>query len=244
MNRTRHERGTDPEATTRSSRPGWNVGARSGMTWPPALPFDQALKRAQASDQQAMGMIYKRFLPVVYRFALGRVGDVHAAEDITSETFFVVVERIRETRAHDELTFVAWALGIARNQIAMHFRRLKTRPTTQLSDENDIGAGRLPSERDPLDVITARESLAEVVTALDKLTEEQRSVILYRCVLGYSAEDVGQLLGKQAGAVRALQFRALASLARLLNISEPTSEQMLGHLGQPARYGRRAGKEE
>ncbi|HET9109773.1 MAG TPA: sigma-70 family RNA polymerase sigma factor [Ktedonobacterales bacterium] len=214
------------------------------MTWPPALPFDQALKRAQAADQQAMGMIYKRFLPVVYRFTLGRVGDVHAAEDITSETFFVIVERIRETRAHDELTFVAWALGIARNQIAMHFRRLKSRPTSQLSDENDFAAGRLPDERDPLDVITARESLAEVVTALDKLTEEQRSVILYRCVLGYSAEDVGQLLGKQAGAIRALQFRALASLARLLQHSEPAPADSMGSLARQTRWARRTGMEE
>ena len=244
MNRTRHDRGTDPEATTRSAQPGWSVGSRTGMTWPPALPFEQALTRAQAADQHAMSLIYKRFLPVVYRFALARVGDVHAAEDITSETFFVIVERIRETRAQDELTFVAWALGIARNQIAMHFRRLKSRPTSQLSDEDDIAADYLPGERDPLDVITARESLSEVVAALDQLTEEQRSVILYRCVLDYSADDVAQLLGKQAGAIRALQFRALASLARLLSANASASEHASGSMAQPARFGRRPRKGE
>ncbi|HZC06324.1 MAG TPA: sigma-70 family RNA polymerase sigma factor [Ktedonobacterales bacterium] len=204
------------------------------MTWPPALPFEQALQRAQAADQQAMGMIYKRLVSVVYRFALARVGDTHVAEDITSETFFVVVERIRETRAHDELSFVAWILGITRNQIAMHFRRLKTRPTSQLmpADQSDISVGSLPNERDPLDVITARESLAEVVAALDRLTEEQRTVILYRNVLGYSAEDVAQLLGKQPGAVRALQFRALASLARYLPSSDATSTVAMGALAR------------
>ncbi len=244
MDRTRHQRGTDPEATSHVARSGWNAGSRTGMTWPPALPFEQALKRAQAADQQAMAAIYKRFLPVVYRFALARVGDVHTAEDITSETFFVIVERIRETRAHDELTFVAWALGIARNQIAMHFRRLKSRPTSQLSDEDNLSVGRLPDERDPLDVITARESLSEVVAALDQLTEEQRSVILYRCVLGYSAEDVAQLLGKQAGAIRALQFRALASLARLLRLSEPTPMDSTSSLARQTQSARRARKGE
>lgn len=194
--------------------------AQVGLTWPPALPFEQALRQAQAADQHAMGMLYKRFLPVVYRFTLARVGDVHAAEDITSETFFVIVERIGETRAHDELSFIAWALGIARNQVAMHFRRLKTRPVTPLSSfGDDLGVDQV-DERDPLDVITARESWAEVVTALDKLTEEQRTVILYRCVLGYPADDVATLLGKQAGAIRALQFRALSSLARYLDEAE------------------------
>lgn len=199
------------------------AGAQTGLTWPPALSFEQALTRAQSADQTAMGMLYKRFLPVVYRFALARVGDVHLAEDITSETFFAIVEHIAETRAHDELTFVAWALGIARNQVAMHFRRAKTRPATPLSsvelDDNLAQA----VDRDPLEVITARESWSEVVQALNRLTEEQRSVILYRCVLGYSSEDVARLLDKQPGAIRALQFRALSSLARFMSAAEPTA---------------------
>lgn len=229
MNRTRGERGSDAGDTARRSQaaPGLRVaGVQAGMTWPPALPFEQALQQARAADQYAMGLLYRRFLPVVYRYTLARVGDAPTAEDITSETFFVVVERIGETRAHDELTFVAWALGIARNQIAMHFRRLKSRPTTQLliTDEADIVSAQ-PSERDPLDVITARESLAEVVAALDRLTPEQRAVILYRCVLGYSADDVAQLLGKQSGAIRALQFRALASLARFLRLMDDAPDE-------------------
>ncbi len=211
------------------------------MTWPPALPFEQALQQAQAADQQAMGMLYKRFLPVVYRFVLARVSDVHTAEDLTSETFFAIVEHIGETRAHDELTFVAWALGIARNQIAMHFRRLRARPVSQFTlHETDLADG-MAHERDPLDVITARESWAEVVTALDRLTEEQRSVILYRSVLGYSTEDVAQLLGKQAGAIRALQFRALASLARFLKLAGAEVESPSGSAMPQAR--RRAGEE-
>ncbi len=48
------------------------------------------------------------------------------------------------------------------------------------------------------------------------MPEEQRTVLLYRCVLGYDTGEVARLLGRQAGAVRALQFRALSSLARLL----------------------------
>lgn len=219
MNRTRGERRNDNANAGQHPHRAQRASAQSGMTWPPALPFEQALQRAQAGDQQAMGMLYKRFLPVVYRFALARVSDVHTAEDLTSETFFAIVEHIGETRAHDELTFVAWALGIARNQVAMHFRRLRAHPTSQFSAYDPELADTVAHERDPLDVITARESWAEVVAALDRLTEEQRSVILYRSVLGYSADDVAQLLGKQPGAIRALQFRALASLARYLRIA-------------------------
>lgn len=217
MNRTRGDRGIDARGmASRAVR----AGAQTGLTWPPALSFEQALKRAQAADQQSMGMLYKRFLPVVYRFTLARVGDMHLAEDITSETFFAIVEHIAETRAHDELTFVAWALGIARNQVAMHFRRAKTRTATPLSSVEFEDNQNQAVDRDPLEVITARESWSEVVQAMDRLTEEQRSVILYRCVLGYSSEDVARLLDKQPGAIRALQFRALSSLARFMSAAE------------------------
>jgi RNA polymerase sigma factor (sigma-70 family) len=229
MDRTRGERWSDTSDMARRAQAAPRAhaaGVQAGMTWPPALPFEQALRQAQAADKYAMGLLYRRFLPVVYRYTLARVGDAPTAEDITSETFFVVVARIAETRAHDELTFVAWALGIARNQIAMHFRRLRSRPTTQLltAEAADIASAQ-PSDRDPLDVITARESLAEVVAALDRLTEEQRTVILYRCVLGYSADDVAQLLGKHSGAIRALQFRALASLARFLRLADGAPDE-------------------
>ena len=246
MNQTRGDQRTDPGSdpgmdsggAARLSRPAAPGGS---MTWPPALPFEQALQRAQAADRYAMGLLYKRFLPVIYRYALARVGDIHAAEDITADTFFVIVERIAETRAHDELTFVAWALGIARNQAAMYFRRRKTRPTARpmTADEADVAHWLLPGERDPLDVITARESLSEVVAALERLTEEQRTVILYRAVLGYSAEDVGKLLGKQPGAVRALQFRALSALERLLRSAEGAradARAMAGSLMRRSRH--------
>lgn len=240
MNRARGERSADNATAGHPPPRTRNASAQSGLTWPPALPFEQTLRQAQAADQQAMGMLYKRFLPVVYRYALAHVGDVHAAEDVTSETFFTIVEHISETRARDELGFVAWALGIARNKVAMHFRRQRARPDAQfLSDQLDF-IGHQPHERDPLEVITARESWGEVVAALDRLTEEQRAVILYRSVLGYSAEDVGQLLGKQPGAVRALQFRALASLARFL---EGAGSDVLPPTEGASRTSQRGGEE-
>lgn len=241
MNRTRGERPGNDGATPRPQQ-ARSASAQSGMTWPPALPFEQALQRARAADRQAMGMLYKRFLPVVYRYVLARVADVHTAEDLTSETFFAIVEHIADTRAHDELTFVAWALGIARNQVAMHYRRARSRPVTHFSPYGDTDTFEgLVDERDPLDVITARESWTEVVSALERITEEQRSVILYRCVLGYSAEDVGQLLGKQPGAVRALQFRALASLARYLERSDAQAQAPIR--GAALRARKRVGEE-
>jgi len=51
---------------------------------------------------------------------------------------------------------------------------------------------------------------------LDQLTEDQREVILLRVVADLSVADAAEILGKQPGAIKTLQRRALASLRRLL----------------------------
>jgi RNA polymerase sigma-70 factor (ECF subfamily) len=172
-------------------------------------------------------------LPVVYRFVLARVDDPHVAEDLTADTFFAVVQDIGVTRAHDELGFSAWVLGIARSRIAQHFRRQQSRREAEREVAPTAEPLASDDEDDPLAILTARESWGTIVAALNRLTEEQRTVVLYRCVLGYSAEEVADLLEKQPGTIRALQFRALRSLVRHLGLEKH---------GQQGQTGRNAGR--
>ena len=95
-------------------------------TWPPERSFSSVLKCAQAGEEQDVGILYRRFMPAVYRYILARVADIPTAEDLTSETFMAMMRGIRDTRAEDELGFAAWLLGIARNQILMHFPSRRT----------------------------------------------------------------------------------------------------------------------
>ncbi len=104
-------------------------------------------------------------------------------------------------------------------------RREAPRESTDDSDPQAVG-----DEDDPLTIITARESWSVVSSAPQRLTEEQRSVVLYRCVLGYSTEDVAALLQKRPKAIRALQSRALASLARHLGINPQAGRPALAQL--------------
>lgn len=202
------------------------------MTWPPDLPFAVVLQRARQRDQQAISALYKRFLPVVYRYVLARVDDPHLAEDLTADTFFAMVKDIGGARASEELAFSAWVLSIARSKVAQHFRRQHIRTDIEREMAPAAEPHTTDDEDDPLAIITARESWGTVAHALSRLTEEQRSVVLYRCVLDYSAEEVADLLGKQPGTIRALQFRALASLARHLGIEKS------GHQASQASHAR------
>jgi RNA polymerase sigma-70 factor, ECF subfamily len=194
--------------------------ATSERLCPLEPPFAWVLARARLRDPEAFSLLYDRFLPMVYRFVLTRVHDVPEAEDLTSETFFAVLGGIDALHAQDELGFASWVLGIARYQVAQYYRHLKVHleTLTNLSHQEEPIA--VAEEGDPLAVITARERWTEVVAALNRLTQEQRMVILHRCLLGTSAEEVGKLMGKPPNAIYGLQFRALASLARHLGIAE------------------------
>jgi RNA polymerase sigma-70 factor (ECF subfamily) len=119
----------------------------------------------------------------------------------------------------------------------MFFRARRRRPAPIYGVPDEFPLYTRGDEADPLDVLTARESWNDMVTALNTLTEEQRDVVLYRCVLGYSAEEVGELLGKQAGAVRALQFRALSSLAQRLGAQDADSPSVISR-HPPSAKGR------
>lgn len=161
-------------------------------------------------------MLYNRFMPMVYRYTLARVADIPTAEDLTSETFMAMMRGIRATRAEDELGFAAWLLGIARNHVLMHFRRRRIHPEVALPPRWNESPS-VAEEDDPLLVLMAREMWSETVVALNQLTREQREVVLLRCVLGYSTDEVARIMDRQTGTIRALQFRALTSLTRLLN---------------------------
>jgi RNA polymerase sigma-70 factor (ECF subfamily) len=173
--------------------------------------------RAKGIDQPAIGMLYRRFNSAVFRFIVPRVADVPTAEDITSETFVAMIRGIASTRATDELSFAAWLLGIARNQVLVHFRRTKSHLQVELQTKHNLEAQSVAEEGDPLLVLLARESWTETVDALNQLPPDQRSVILYRCVLGYPLDDVARLMAKRPGTISALQFRAHISLARHLD---------------------------
>src|SRR5436190_916681 len=65
--------------------------------------------------------LYDRGLEEVYGYLLHRCGDVHVAEDLTSETFLAAVAAVKAERG-ESLT-VPWLIGVARHKLVDHWRR-------------------------------------------------------------------------------------------------------------------------
>ena len=190
------------------------------------VPFGQQLDRARHGDAEAMSLLYRQFLPGVFGYMAFRVPDRATAEDLTSEVFLQMVEGLSRVRATEEASFAAWILQIARVTVAGYYRKREKHPlvislSSATVGDTDSGTEALalaspdPAD-DPVSQFEAREEWEEVVKAINALTEEQRQVLVGRLIMGYDVETVARMLGKKTNAIKALQFRALQSLHRLL----------------------------
>ena len=186
--------------------------------------IDRLLDRARKGESEALSMLYRRFLPGIFGYIAARVAHRGIAEDLTSEVFLAMVENIHRLRARDEAGFIAWLLQIARVTVAGYYRKQEKQPTLVPLEseywEDERGADlAIPATNpasDPAHQAETRDEWQRVVQAINTLTEEQRQVLVGRLILGYDVATVARMVGKKANAVKALQFRALNSLQRLL----------------------------
>ena len=155
---------------------------------------------------------------------LARLGRPDLVEDVVSDVFLVMVESIGGLRADHEAGFFAWLIQIAQGKCSRALRRMAqsaSRSVPLAGSEAWEGA----SFAEPLATDLAsnpaalqewRETLEELGLALGSLSSEQQLIIVGRFLGGQSMEELA--LGKQPGAVRVMQFRALGVLAERLGL--------------------------
>ncbi len=196
--------------------------------------FDHVLDCARRGESEGLSTLYRQFLPAVFGYIAARVPDHATAEDLTSEVFLKMIEGISQIRANDKATFAAWLLQIARITVAGYYRKREKQPVLvslapMVWEGDDHDSFAIPTshpDTDPVRWSEARDEWGTVVQAINTLTEEQRQVLIGRLILGYDVATVAQMIGKKANAVKALQFRALNSLQRLLTKKAASAEKI------------------
>lgn len=169
--------------------------------------------RAREGDGQAFAEIYDRYVDRVYRFILYRVsGDVALAEDITSEVFVRALRKIKGFTWQGR-DVGAWFLTIARNLVLDHFKSGRFRLEVVGAD---AGENTREGVVDPEDAALARVSQADLYRAISKLGTEQQEVIYWRFLQGYSVGETAVAMEKTEGAIKALQYRAVKALHKLV----------------------------
>ena len=172
-------------------------------------PVPDVIDRARHGDRVAFAELYDAHVDSVYRYLLYRVREPSDAEDLCSEVFTRAFANIHRYRWQGK-SFLAWLYTIARN--AVTDRRRRERPTVEIDTAFGLAEdGPTAHER-----AVHGEAVDALRGAVQHLTTEQQEVLVLRFVENRSSREVAKMLGKNEGAIRALQFRALGRLRKLM----------------------------
>jgi RNA polymerase sigma-70 factor (ECF subfamily) len=167
------------------------------------------IRRAQQGDKQAIGEIYRMHVDVIYRYIWARVRDDSVTEDLTAQVFLKALEGLPSYEPSGK-PFLAWLYRIAYARVVDHWRKQERRVEVPLEDT-------LPAhEPRPEELLEAEADWITAIDLLAQLTDDQQDVVILRFIGEMSLADVAETLGKTVGATKAIQYRALASLSRLL----------------------------
>lgn len=163
----------------------------------------------KANSDDAYREVVARYGDQLYGYIYSITGDHHMSEDVISETYLRMVEKIDGYTFYG-VPFKAWLYRIAHNLAINTLKRDR-----RLVGDVELAAVALPAD-DPETTVVAQIEASELRAALSELTEEQQQVVLLRFVAEQSTGEVAQALDKTENAIKQMQFRALRSLGRLL----------------------------
>jgi RNA polymerase sigma-70 factor (ECF subfamily) len=181
------------------------------------IELEDTLERARKLDANALTQIHDQYYPEIYRYVRYRLDNEQVCEDITSEVFLRLLDALHQNRGPNQ-SLRGWLFGTASNLVNDYLRHHYARPVEELKEHADDGHSVDPNSPEKfLDDSFQRQ---EVRQAFQKLTGEQQHVLALRFADERSLDETARIIGKSISAVKALQFRALASLRRYLDERE------------------------
>jgi RNA polymerase sigma-70 factor (ECF subfamily) len=170
----------------------------------PAAPFRAKLERVQANDMIALGELFTEYGDLVYRAALRLTGSRADAEDVTQELFVRLPGAVRGFTG-TAANFPAWVRRVAVRQALMHLRGGRRRREVSVE-----GVASLMARTDhALDRMS-------IDAALDRLSDDHRTVFLLKEVEGYDHGEIAELLGISTANSEVRLHRARRQLRDLL----------------------------
>jgi RNA polymerase sigma-70 factor, ECF subfamily len=174
-------------------------------------PFDDDVAAGvRRGDPDALSEVYRVLSGPLTAYLRSQVRDAQLAEDLATETFLKLVRGCRRLEG-GPFQIRSWLYRVAQRNVIDHLRARSRRPDEELTD---LPPEELTAEGDPAVTVEGWDTLDRIRQALQQLSPDQAEVLRLRLIAGLSAPEAAIVIGKTEGAVRALQHRGVATLAR------------------------------
>jgi RNA polymerase sigma-70 factor (ECF subfamily) len=160
---------------------------------------------ARKGDRAAFQSIYEHYVRRIYNFLFRMAGSADEAEDLTQQTFLVVLQQLGTLRDASQLE--SWIYRIARNEVYQRFRKKKP---GSIEDEG-IELHGIPEERahgNPEKMVLDLELNRVVQEVLNALAPKLREVFVMGVIQEMSYEEVAAIVGRSVSSVKTDVYRA------------------------------------
>jgi RNA polymerase sigma-70 factor (ECF subfamily) len=174
----------------------------------------ELVARGQQGDRAALEELYLIHFDRIYSYLHVSVGNRHDAEDLTTQTFLKMLEKIGSFK-WQSAPFSAWLFRVAHNLAMDHFRaRRRWQPEEEVPEP--------PGEEEPSAEFVAMKTIGResMLKLIEGLSPEQQQVLTLKFVFNLPNAEVATILDKTEGAIKSLQHRALVSLQKQVQQQE------------------------
>ncbi len=182
------------------------------------------VQKWQKGDTVAIEKLVCKYQGRIYNLILKICSNPDDAAELTQDTFVKLIENIGKFESRS--SFYTWAFRIAVNLTLNHRKRKATVGFTSLDAETASGdeqakqglAAILSDDKspDPAQVAENKELCDLIQKGINKLDEEQRTIIVLRDIEGMDYEQIAEVLGTELGTVKSRLSRARAALRQIL----------------------------
>ena len=177
---------------------------------------EQTVHKLMQGDTNAQATVFAKLSPHVYSMALRVLGDSHAAEDVTQDTFIDVISKAHTVKKPER--FVGWVRTVAINRCYLRIRSPWHRRRIDIEPKEGF---------EEID----HSSSIDIDRALEKMEPKTRMVVWLYCVEGYTHKEIGQLLKRSTSYSKVIISRLSQQMSS--SDSSSTAEDAVGKSVRP-----------
>ncbi|MBN8679280.1 MAG: sigma-70 family RNA polymerase sigma factor [Chitinophagales bacterium] len=177
---------------------------------------EQLLAEYMAGNTRALGILYERYMPMVYGVCLKILKDSGKAEDAVMSIYESLVKKVKE---HEIGAFRGWLYVLARNHCLMEWRKNQRRPTDHIAPEDMVRYDAV----EPVFEYELPQETASLERCLAELSEQQRNCVQWFYYEDKSYKEIADMMSEELGKVRSFIQNGKRNLKNCLERSTPAT---------------------